>query len=179
VYEFPAGLYAFAGARRFALVPAGREGLFWLQSLDDAALVFLLADPFAHRADYVADLPDADVGALGATGAPGELAVLAIVTLPAERGGTPTVNLRAPVVLHAHTRLGRQLVLQDDRWGMTEPGGPARRRLSAGTSERTRHTAGARDAPAVRVSRLGEGPRAPLTPPQGRAPKAFPPPADT
>jgi flagellar assembly factor FliW len=121
VYEFPAGLYAFAGARRFALVPAGREGLFWLQSLDDAALVFLLADPFAHRADYAADLPDADVGALGATGAPGELAVLAIVTLPAERGGTPTVNLRAPVVLHAHTRLGRQLVLQDDRWGMTEP----------------------------------------------------------
>ena len=51
----------------------------------------------------------------------GELAVLAIVTLPASRTGTPTANLHAPLVLNLASRLGRQLVLQTDRWGMTEP----------------------------------------------------------
>src|SRR5215203_2321587 len=101
IYTFPVGLYAYDAARGFALVPAGREGLFWLQSLEDPALVFLLVDPFLHRADY-----EADLAPIGASGAANELAVLAIVTLPAERGGTPTANLRAPVVLNLHTRLG-------------------------------------------------------------------------
>lgn len=120
IYTFPFGLYAYDAARTFALVPAGRDGLYWLQSVDDPALVFLLVDPFLHRADYEADLPDADVATLAATGAPNELAVLAIVTLPEARGGTATANLRAPVVLNLHTRLGRQLVLQGEGWGMTE-----------------------------------------------------------
>src|SRR5215203_589005 len=120
IYTFPVGLYAYDAARGFALVPAGREGLFWLQSLEDPALVFLLVDPFLHRADYEADLPDADLAPIGASGAANELAVLAIVTLPAERGGTPTANLRAPVVLNLHTRLGRQVVMPGERWGVRE-----------------------------------------------------------
>jgi flagellar assembly factor FliW len=125
VYTFPLGLYAYESARHFALVPTGREGVWWLQSLEDAALVFLLADPFLQRPEYEADLPDGDLASLSASGAPGELAILAIVTLPPDRGGTPTANFRAPVVLNLHMRLGRQLVLQGERWGLTEEVGLA------------------------------------------------------
>jgi flagellar assembly factor FliW len=120
VYTFPLGLYAYEAARHFALVPSGRDGVWWLQSLEDPSLVFLLTDPFLHRPEYEADLPDADLAPLAPSGAQGELAVLAIVTLPTDRAGTPTANLRAPVALNVHTRLGRQLVLQGDRWGLTE-----------------------------------------------------------
>ncbi|MDF1503726.1 flagellar assembly protein FliW [Roseisolibacter sp. H3M3-2] len=119
-YDFPDGLPGFEGARRFALVPAGREGLFWLQSLDAGALVFLLADPFRCAAAYEVELSPADREALGAAG-PDDVAVLAIVTLPRGDGDAPSVNLRAPVLLATAARRGRQVVRSDDRYGITEP----------------------------------------------------------
>ena len=45
VIDFAGGLLGFPECHRFALVPAGREGLFWLQSLDYSALTFLLGYP--------------------------------------------------------------------------------------------------------------------------------------
>ncbi len=69
-YHFPAGLYGFADARDFALVPAGPEGLCWLQSLERPSLVLLVADPFRYFADYAPDVPDAELAQLGAD-APG------------------------------------------------------------------------------------------------------------
>ncbi|HZF69217.1 MAG TPA: flagellar assembly protein FliW [Gemmatirosa sp.] len=120
LYTFAAGLYAFDRCRRFALVPAGREGLFWLQSVEERGLVFLLADPFHWFPDYVADVPEAELAALGRAGdAP--IGVLAIVTLPGAPGEEASVNLRAPVILDPEGRSGRQVVLRDDRLGVREP----------------------------------------------------------
>ena len=119
LYTFGTGLYGFAEARRFALVPAGREGLFWLQSAESRGLIFLLADPFHWYPDYAADIPDAELAALGHTGdAP--VGVLAIVTLPATPGEPASVNLRAPIVLDPEGRQGRQVVLRDERFGVRE-----------------------------------------------------------
>ena len=120
LYTFAAGLYGFEAARRFALVPAGREGLFWLQSAEERGLVFLLADPFHWYPDYAADLPDAELAALGRTG-DGPVGVLAIVTLSGQPGEAASVNLRAPVVLEPTHRQGRQLVLRDEGLGVREP----------------------------------------------------------
>ena len=33
ILTFPSGMFGFPECRRFALVSAGRDGLFWLQSL--------------------------------------------------------------------------------------------------------------------------------------------------
>ena len=118
LFAFTAGLVGMPDHRRFALVDAGRPGLSWLQSADDPSLVFVLVDPFRMRADYAVELPDADLAPLGAA-RPDEVLVLAIVTLGA--GGAATANLRAPVVLNLATRRGRQVVLTDDRYGVTEP----------------------------------------------------------
>ena len=120
LYTFPAGLYGFDACRRFALVPAGREGLFWLQSAEASGLVFLLADPFHWFPDYVADVPEAELAALGrADDAP--VGVLAIVTLPSAAGEAASVNLRAPVILDPAGRGGRQVVLRDERLRVREP----------------------------------------------------------
>lgn len=120
LYTFGTGLYGFAAARRFALVPAGREGLFWLQSAEDRGLVFLLADPFHWYPDYAADIPDAELTALGHAGER-PVGVLAIVTLPGTPGEPASVNLRAPIVLDPEGRQGRQIVLRDERFGVREP----------------------------------------------------------
>jgi flagellar assembly factor FliW len=109
LYEFPAGLVGFESYRRFALVPAGRTGVYWLQSIDEPGLAFVLADPFQVADDYHADVPDAELTALGAGG----------VTLGGA-GQEATANLRAPVVFNVTTRRARQVVLPDDRYGVAE-----------------------------------------------------------
>jgi flagellar assembly factor FliW len=120
VYTLPAGLVGFERYTRFALVPSGREGVFWLQSLDEPALAFVLADPFRVAAGYAVELPDADVAAIGATRAE-DVLLLAVVTLNGTPGGTPTANLRAPLAFNVPSRRGRQVVLPDDRYGTAEP----------------------------------------------------------
>jgi flagellar assembly factor FliW len=119
-FEFPDGVLGFPGRRRFALVPAGREGLFWLQSVEDSALVFLLADPFRWMPSYEIDVPPAELAPLGVA-SESELAVLAIVTLPAAAGEPASVNLRAPLLLGTTTRRARQLVLASERYDIREP----------------------------------------------------------
>lgn len=109
VYTFPDGIYGFERARTFVLVPAGREGLCWLQSLEDGALVVLLADP-AHFYPDEPSYPDE------LTAAPDlDATARVVVTLPSAPGATATANLQAPVLLHPATRAGRQLVLDDGR----------------------------------------------------------------
>lgn len=118
--DFPAGLPGFPEARHFALVPAGRPGLHWLQSAEDSGLVFLLADPFQWCPGYEIDVPDAELAALGVMSAP-ELAVFVVVTLPGARDAQASVNLRAPVLVATETHRGHQLVLAGDRYAIRAP----------------------------------------------------------
>ena len=116
-FEFPDGLYGFPEAKKFVLIPAEPEGFYWLQSLDHGPLVFLLGDPFVFVPDYLVDLGEAELGPL-ATDQPSDLAVLAIVTLPKESDGLPTLNLQGPITLNVRTRLGRQVVVADCVYGI-------------------------------------------------------------
>lgn len=107
----PEGMLGFAGERRFVLLPAAPEGIFWLQSVDDGALIFLLVDPFKFFPDYVvesAEIPE--------PGPDERVAVLSIVTLPRERGGACSANLQGPVVIQFPERQARQVILTDQRY---------------------------------------------------------------
>lgn len=112
VFQFPQGLYGFEDAHSFVLLPAERNGLFWLQSMDFSALAFLLVDPFHWVENYNVDLPDAELVSLAPADA-ADVAVLAIVTLPRNSHEHPTANLQGPVALNVRKRVGRQIVLQD------------------------------------------------------------------
>ncbi len=104
---FPDGLLGFAGERRFILLPAAPQGVFWLQSADEGTLAFLLVDPFLAFPGYEIEVPDTWTAA----GAPP--LVLAIATLG--RGDEPcTVNLQAPIVFDLTARVGRQLIASDN-----------------------------------------------------------------
>jgi len=110
VFTFPVGMFGFPECRRFALVPAGREGLYWLQSLEHATLVFLLADPFHFFPGYAVELGSGDRAELRVADA-ADVAVLCVVTLPRTRDEAPTANLQGPVALNVSAQLGRQLAL--------------------------------------------------------------------
>jgi flagellar assembly factor FliW len=118
LFDVPAGLYGFETSRTFALVPAGRDGLWWLQSAERAELVFLLADPFTFFPGHVVDIPPGELAHIDATDA-SELMALVIVTLPTRSGDAPTANLRAPVVIDPARHVARQVVLGDETLSMT------------------------------------------------------------
>jgi flagellar assembly factor FliW len=116
----PAGLYGFEQCRTWALVAAGRDGTWWLQSAERPELAFLLADPFQFVSGYDVDVAPAELAALDATEETA-LVALVIVTLPARGGDPPTANLRAPVLVDPARRLARQIVLPDETLPLAAP----------------------------------------------------------
>jgi flagellar assembly factor FliW len=119
VVEFPEGLYGFPEARRFALLPTPRDGLFWLQSVEHSALVFLLVDPFPLFPDYHLELTEVDKARLG-TGSDEDILVLSIVTMPSAPGTSCTANLHAPLMFNARRGQGHQSIRADDGFGLRE-----------------------------------------------------------
>ncbi|AEG15378.1 Flagellar assembly factor fliW [Desulfofundulus kuznetsovii DSM 6115] len=118
---FPAGLPGLpAELTEFELVAVAEESpFFFLQSLQDENIGFILVNPFAFFPNYEFDLPEEDARALGIK-APEEAAVFCIVN--ASRGlARATVNLLAPVVVNAATGTARQVVLVDERYSIRQP----------------------------------------------------------
>lgn len=117
IFTFAEGVFGFPECRRFALLAAGRPGVYWLQSLEHGTLTFLLADPFRFVPGYSVELGDADQVELGAH-EPADVAMLCIVTLPRTRDERPTANLQGPLAFNMRTQDARQLALGDARWGV-------------------------------------------------------------
>jgi flagellar assembly factor FliW len=116
VIIFADGIPGFEQLRRFALIETQRDELVWLQSLDDAALTLLLADPFSQVPGFELDIPVSDLASLGVTGGGADLLVLSVAQL---ESGTPvSVNLQSPIVINRAQCIGRQVVIPDSSWGM-------------------------------------------------------------
>jgi flagellar assembly factor FliW len=120
LFDFPAGLFGFPECHRFALVPAARPGVYWLQSAEYGPLVFLLVDPFVVHEGYAVDLGNGDLAELKAeTQSP--IAILSIVTLPRESGEQCTANLQGPLAFNMKRKVAKQLAISDSAFGVRTP----------------------------------------------------------
>lgn len=124
LFRFAKGLFGFPECHDFALLPAERAGLYWLQSVEHSTLTFLLVDPFLYFPGYEIDVADGDIREL-AVEAEEDLSVLAIVTLPRTTVEKPTANLQGPVAFNLRTRLGKQLALEESELATRCPFDPA------------------------------------------------------
>ncbi|HWA56938.1 MAG TPA: flagellar assembly protein FliW [Gemmatimonadales bacterium] len=115
ILTMPEGMLGFAGERRFVLLPASPEGVFWFQNVDDGALIFLLVDPFLFFPGYVVDAPDVPESRTP------DMAALAIVTLPRGPREECTANLQGPLVIDFVTRQARQVIQDDPRYHTRHP----------------------------------------------------------
>jgi flagellar assembly factor FliW len=120
VLQFPSGMLGFPECRRFALLRAGRDGVYWLQSVEHSALVFLLVDPFSIEENYAFDVQPTQIAELGSA-VSSDIGLLAVVTLPASHGQLPTANLQGPLVINFKTRFAKQVVSGDDRHAVRRP----------------------------------------------------------
>ncbi|MFN8535286.1 MAG: flagellar assembly protein FliW [Dehalococcoidia bacterium] len=117
---FALAIVGYGEGRRFARIgDADNPMLGWLQSLDDPATCFVVADPAGFFSDYEFDLTEDHVRALDLQTAE-EVDAMVIVRLGSEPHET-TANLAAPVVLNRRNHRGRQIVLNDARWSVRTP----------------------------------------------------------
>lgn len=108
--SIPEGLLGFEASTEFELVEVnGATDWWWLRSLEDPELKFLVVDPFTFFPDYDFDLSVLDTQRLGVSGID-DVAVLCVVTT----GKAFTANLAGPVVVNARTFIAYQVVLEAD-----------------------------------------------------------------
>jgi len=112
--DFPSGLYGFESYTRYALLDAHQKPFYWLQSLDDVQVAFVLINPYVFRPDFVLEIPDEDYEDIGKP-EEDDVLVFAVVTIPTD-GSEITANLQGPVVINRSRGLGRQSISLDPRW---------------------------------------------------------------
>jgi flagellar assembly factor FliW len=111
IIEFPHGLAGFEEYRRYTIFHPETEGdappkFFILQSLDDAAVAFNIADPSLFGFNYEIKLSDSELAVLDLAD-PSEAAVV-VILLKDDEG--VRANLKAPLVINLRARRGIQHV---------------------------------------------------------------------
>jgi flagellar assembly factor FliW len=111
VLTFVDGLIGMETCRRWALLAdAANTALGWMQSLDRPEVALAVVSPRRFVNDYQIRVTRREVESLELY-EPRDAQVLVIVS---QAGGTLTLNLKAPLVIHLERRLGRQIVARDD-----------------------------------------------------------------
>jgi flagellar assembly factor FliW len=110
VIEFPVGMAGFEDCKRFTLFHPDEENppYFILQSLDDPAVAFHIADPALFGFNFDINLTDEEAELIQ-LGNPDDLAVVVILTKGGDRSPL-RANLNAPIVLNLASRRGLQHV---------------------------------------------------------------------
>lgn len=118
VFDRP--LIGFPGSHVYRLrgLGEGYAPFAALASADEEGLSFIVVPPGLLFDDYVVEIPEPDVAALGLERAE-DVEILALVTRRA--GAAPTVNLMGPIVVNSSTGHAAQLVLADGGYGVAVP----------------------------------------------------------
>ncbi|MBC7834006.1 MAG: flagellar assembly protein FliW [Phycisphaerales bacterium] len=113
VITFPKGLLGFSEYKKYCLLePADEACFYWLQSLDDASLAFVVTDPGIFVPEYNVPIRDEQMGDLGLSTL--EDAQVFVIVNKVEQ--TLTANLQGPLVVNVASKQAEQLVLTEKRW---------------------------------------------------------------
>jgi flagellar assembly factor FliW len=109
----PQGLFGFEDNIEFVLLDA-EQPFFWLQSIDDEEIAFVLINPFLFRKDYEVNISNEELSEIGIT-SPDNALIFVIVTIPQD-GSPMTANLQGPIVINKENMTGMQAILSDAKW---------------------------------------------------------------
>lgn len=116
IINFREGLPGFEAVRDMVIINHPNEDtpFQWLQSVDEPELAFVIIDPRVFLSDYIVDIPESEVAALE-IGNPEEVLIYTIVVVPEEITDM-TANLKAPILINAQKRIGKQVMLEEERY---------------------------------------------------------------
>lgn len=107
---FPEGLIGFETLREFVVMPNEKDGpLFWIQSIEDEAVAFVLTDPTNFFLEYKVVPDQIERSKLGMQEGD-EGFVLSVVTVHQDR--SVTLNLQAPILYAPASNRAIQVILE-------------------------------------------------------------------
>jgi len=117
--HFPAGMIGFPTLHDFVVMPNKKEGpLFWIQSVDDPAIAFVLTDPSNFFLDYHVAADESEKNTLQINN-DDECFVLSVVTVPKDQA--ITLNLAAPILFSPRTNRAIQVILENTKYQSKTP----------------------------------------------------------
>jgi flagellar assembly factor FliW len=118
IMTLPRGLLGFPSHTRFALIQTGEENyFFWLQSVDEPALAFVVTDPTIFFKDY--DVPLREEIAAEIDLSDTNFAQVFVICNKVDEWLTG--NLLGPILVNAQNRMGAQVVLTEKKWTTRQP----------------------------------------------------------
>lgn len=117
--HFPAGLIGLPNLHHFIVMPNAKEGpLFWIQSVDDPEMAFVLTDPTNFFLDYKVEPDTAERQSLH-IGNDDECYALSVVTVPPDQ--RVTLNLAAPILFAPKSNRAIQVILENSKYQTKTP----------------------------------------------------------
>lgn len=117
--SFPEGLIGFEHLREFVVIPSSKEGLlFWIQSVDDAQIAFVLTDPTNFFLDYKVVPDQSECAKLGLDNPEGCLSLSVVTVHPDKK---ITLNLQAPILYSPDKCCGLQVILEKTKYESRTP----------------------------------------------------------
>lgn len=118
VITFPKGLLGFSAFTRYCLLePSEQACFFWLQSVEDPALAFVVTDPAMFVPDYAVPIRAEQMADLALP----TLQDAQVFVIVNKVDQSLTGNLQGPLVVNTLSRTGEQLVLAEKRWSTRHP----------------------------------------------------------
>ena len=118
IMTFSGGLLGFPEHRQFALIQTGEENyFFWLQSVEDPNLAFVITDPSTFFQEYAVPIREETQTEIELENV-GDAQTFVICN---KVGEWLTGNLLGPLVINVRNRKGSQVVLTDKKWTTRQP----------------------------------------------------------
>jgi flagellar assembly factor FliW len=119
IIKIPESILGFTEKRFILLLPDNSGQFFWLQSVDNPALAFVVTDPVLLIQDYEVKLTSAEYKKLKLT-PESEVILLSLVTM-AQNVMDITINLQGPIVVNPEKMSAKQIVLEDGKYKTKHP----------------------------------------------------------
>jgi flagellar assembly factor FliW len=110
---FPYSILGFPDSHNYVILE-GPFPFYWLQSLDEPHVAFVIVEPERFFPDYEVTLKESDLKRFGMNDI-SEGKVWVIVTIP-DNPVEMTANLLGPILINLKKNLGFQLVLDTDKY---------------------------------------------------------------
>ena len=112
--HFPAGMIGLPHLHDFIVMPNQKQGpLFWIQSVDDPDIAFVMTDPTNFFLDYLV-APDENEREVLQIAPEDDCYILSVVTVPPDQN--ITLNLSAPILFAPKTNRAIQVILDDPKY---------------------------------------------------------------
>ncbi len=120
IIKIPQGILGFPEFTEFCLIDSADDTLIlWLQSIRSADVAFPVLEPKIFRPEYFVNLSAADMRELKMQDL-SKAAIFSLLTIP-DDVTQMTANLKAPLVINLTNQAAKQIVLQENEFGIKQP----------------------------------------------------------